>query len=226
MIRVISAYVLGTLALLGNFALEPLLSFLLSALIILLVGLDSKTHRLLRVLLKTAAVWAMVLVLISWARVAGGQAAQDVISSATSTGTMVFSLLSAIAAAFGLVSISDHLACLDRFRVPRTVLYVFSAVVTILPGMRSMLHRQVQVTVLRLTQPISMLDRFTAYRRVVLPLFVTLLRRQHDHAQSLLDRGFFDDEHRFDAPPGSPRGLLVITVFVALVEAGRMAIER
>ena len=112
MIRVISAYVLGTLALLGNFALEPLLAFLLSALIILLVGLDSKTHGLLKALLKTAAVWAVVLVLISWARVAGGQAAQEVISSATSTGVMVFSLLSAIAAAFGLVSISDHLLIL------------------------------------------------------------------------------------------------------------------
>jgi energy-coupling factor transporter transmembrane protein EcfT len=79
----------------------------------------------------------------------------------------------------------------DRLRVPRTVSYAFLSLIRLLPHVKAIGSRQLELLKLKSAVGGKPMNRILAYRRIVAPLFTILLAQQYTHSRSLTVRGFF-----------------------------------
>jgi energy-coupling factor transporter transmembrane protein EcfT len=86
---------------------------------------------------------------------------------------------------------SKILSNFDKLKVPRTVSYAFLSLIRLLPQVKAVGSRQLELLKLKATVGGSPMNRILAYRRIVGPLFTILLAQQYAHSMSLTIRGFF-----------------------------------
>ena len=89
------------------------------------------------------------------------------------------------------IDATELLNLLDTLRVPRAFSYLLLSVITSLGYVTAMGKRQLQLLRIKSLGPKGIRGRFSAYYRIVGPLFLVLLNRQYVHSRSLLYRGFF-----------------------------------
>ncbi len=94
-----------------------------------------------------------------------------------------------------LLIVSDSpdsiLSNLDGIKVPRSVSYSILSLLRLLPQIKNIGKRQVELLKLKTDINDGLSSRILAYPRILGPLFTILLTQQYVHSRSLAERGFY-----------------------------------
>ena len=101
-----------------------------------------------------------------------------------------------------LLIVSDSpkriLVSLDSLKVSRSITYSFLSLLRLLPQVKSIGIRQLELLKLK-TSIDGWRDRIFAYPRILGPLFTILLTQQYTHSRSLSERNFFSHKTIYNA---------------------------
>lgn len=155
----------------------------------LIVGIFYRV-RFWKSLLRFLIIWFLFFVLVGFGRFLAGVNALSLLTDCS------FGLGLAVGISCSLqLLMSDNpgriLRNCDWLRVPRTVSYAFLSLIRLLPQVKAIGSRQLELLKLKSAVDGKPMDRLLAYRRIVAPLFTILLTQQYTHSMSLTFRGFF-----------------------------------
>lgn len=144
-----------------------------------------------RIVLSFIGVWICFYLAVGWARYFSGANIYIVFLD----GTIGVSLALVVSCSL-LTVLAEHpselLITMDWLKIPRILSYAFLALLRLMPQINTIGSRQIALLKIKGVSGGSVINRFTAYRRIMTPLFNLLLTQQWTHARSLESRGFFD----------------------------------
>lgn len=218
-IAVLSVYIVALTSIVGYSLMSWPMSLLLSAGLSVAITFECAARRILRASGPALLAFVAMVWVVAAGRVVGGQPRSEVVLGAWQATAFVSALLVAATCLVGLASPGQHLALLSRLYVPKSALYVVCASLGLVSQVSSLLRQQVAMLGLKIGHRPTLVQRFLSYRRILLPLLVVLLVRQHAHAGALADRGFFEQVRVFQAPDQYSTRACVVAV-VGLLLAG------
>ena len=188
----------------------------------LIIGIFYRV-RFWKSILRFLIIWFLFFVVVGFGRFLSGVNALTLLTDCS------FGLGLAVGISFSLLLLmSDNpsriLSNCDRLRVPRTASYAFLSLIRLLPQVKVIGARQLELLKLKSTVDGKFMDRILAYRRIVAPLFTLLLAQQYTHARSLTFRGFFIAKAEVDIHDCGINGrtsvLLALLIFNACIWYG------
>ncbi len=155
----------------------------------LIVGIFYRV-RFWKSILRFLIIWFLFFVIVGFGRFLSGVSALSLLTDCS------FGLGLAVGISCSLLLLmsdkpSRILSNCDRLRVPRIVSYAFLSLIRLLPQVKIIGSRQLELLKLKSAVDGKPMDRILAYRRIVAPLFTILLAQQYTHSRSLTFRGFF-----------------------------------
>jgi len=209
----ITALILGIGLIVFAIILPPAAAFKILAGAIAIFSLNNEFRMRVPLLLKVLFPFAFLMSLVALGRIIGGSDTLRTIGEYLARFPFVTAVLTA-ATLFSVCIRPWHaLAIADACRLPRKITYVLVSLYPLSSRVRELGKRQLALLDLKGMDRKTIVGRALAYRRIVSPLFSSVLSQQVIHAHSLSFRGFF----RLKKGMALPRFNRIDTIWVILL---------
>jgi hypothetical protein len=150
------------------------------------------------VYIKLFCVWCGFIILVMSGRFLGGATIEILLTDSMGSISLLLAVSTALMA-FGAVSPRNLLKTLDYCRVPRNGSYIILSIKRLTGFVKHYGKRQVEFTKIKGMMQNSYLSRIRCYRKILGPLFATLLDIQLANSRSLFFRRFFSSKYSSDS---------------------------
>lgn len=216
----VAALLLGASLVIFVTVLPPMPALTLLAGGIATLSLNAGFRMRVPIMLKALLPFALLMSLVALGRIIGGGGAD--VRLTVDEYLVRFPFVGAVLTTATLLAVCirpwDALAIADLCRLPRTLTYVLVSLYPLSSHIRELGQRQLVLLDLKGVDRRSFTGRIFAYRRLISPLFSSVLTQQVIHARSLSLRGFFRSKADGYLPPlvGSDIiwGLLLLLVLI------------